>query len=166
MFGSGRGSIGRQPRAFDRREIVESIRSTWEGILREPADLAALEGLATDYINEAQAMWMGQGASMDLEAFLKEKLRAHARYRYLYEKLPAGMSEREYMARFDNTTAAFGLRETVARPAADQAAAKGIGQESFAQGLSKSRPVRRKGGGTFTQRFAQTLASMGGLGRS
>lgn len=165
--GGGRGGgVSRQPRPFDKREIRENVRRYLERTLREPAADAQINQLVTEYITEAQAFWMGNGGSVDISAFLQERVRGLDRYRLLYDQKPAHMSEGEYMSQFDNTAAAFGLRADQSNRQVVKAASAGVAPQGFRERLSKSLPVRRQGQGRFSQQLAETVGQLGALGRS
>jgi len=160
--GSGRGSGSGSGRggdiAYDREMLIESIRNHWRSILLE--DCPDPAGLADQYIQEATAFW-GQGGTLDLDTWVRNKIRASGRYRTLYARLPASMSEEEYLAQYLGTARQLGLNERWTMTQVEAGLQSGAAPQGFAERLTQTPQYAASNVGAFAQQYAQLVRSLG-----
>jgi len=162
--GSGSGG-GRAPAAFDRAQLTEKATDRWRGLLLEEPDEATLTQLVSDYIAQANAFWMQDGGSLDFDTFVVNKVRAQDRHTFLYKKKPDFQSESEYMGGFRQTVSQFGMNDRAALRETEAGAHSGVGLAGFGERVEKTREARLINTGTYSQKFAASMAQTG-IGRT
>ena len=157
--GSGGGGAGRSAITFDRNQLLESARDRWGGLMLETPD--EIEGIVDQYIKEANSFWMNKGGQLDFDTYLVNQMRATPRYKTLYRRKQSFETEEEYMARYRGTVAQFGLNERATQRETTAGLRSGAGAAGFASRVSRTREAQLQPG--FSQRLAQTVASLGPL---
>ena len=151
--------------AFDRAQLAEQVTERWRSLLLEEPDQATIDSIVSDYISQANAFWMKEAGRLDLDTFIVNRVRATTRYTYLYEKKPDFQSEGEYMQGFKQTTARFGLGSTATLRETEAGAHSGVGLAGFGERVGRTREARLTNAGTYSQRFAASMAQSG-IGRT
>ncbi len=159
--GGGGGGGGRAALAWDRRQLMESARERWRGVLLEEAGDDTLTKHITDYINESNSFWINEGGRLDFDAFLMERIRATDRHKLLYKQKADFQSEAEYISGYRNAVSQFGLNPNTAIKQVESGAKAGAGLEGFTERVGRSAEVRAASTGSFSQRFAQMMAASG-----
>lgn len=158
----GRGGAGRTNRAFDRDQLIEAGADRWKGLmLEDPADI---ERYVDQYIDRANAFWVGEGGSLDFDTFLVNKMRETSRYKTLYQKKAPELTEEEYMARYRGVAESFGINQTATRRETEAGLRAGVGQAGFQERVEKTREARLANTGRFSQQLASQMAQMGAMG--
>lgn len=163
--GPGRGAVGRSAIVFDRAELTEGATERWRGMLLEPPDDAAIDGLVSDYMKDANAFWMKEAGRRDFDTFVLDRIRQQPRYNYLYSKKPGFQSEAEYMTGFRNVVAGAGVNPTAGLREIEAGASSGAGLAGFGERVSRTREARLVNVGGFGNQLAQNMAASG-LGRT
>ena len=161
--GSGGGGGGGGGAAFslDRDAVIENIRNVWRPLmLEEPGNVGQL---ADAFIREVKA-FRRKGGQLELQTWVKGKIRETPRFSMLYSKLPESLAEEEYIGGFTQVARGFGFRDDVATGFIEAGAEAGAGLEGFATQVSRSREASLTS--RFAQRMAQASASLGALAAS
>ena len=154
--GGARGPV------FDRDLAIENITNTWRNLLLEEPDNAG--ALAGAYITEATA-FARRGGRLDLETWTRKKVRASGRYALLYGKKPESMSEDQYVGQYRQTVGQFGLGERPALRETEAGMTSGAGLAGFSERVGGGREAMLTQGGSWSQKFAASVNSLGALGR-
>lgn len=165
---SGRGSsggVGRQGLVFDRKQLAEEVTNRWRGLLLEEPDDATLSKIVNGYINDANSFWMNEAGQLDFDTYVVDRIRGEDRYNFLYEKKPEFQSESEYMTGFRQTASQFGMNDRATLREVEAGAHSGAGLQGFGERVSRTAEVRAGSTGSYSQRFASTMAQSG-LGRT
>lgn len=160
----GGGGGGRDPLAFDRRQLAEDATNRWRGLLLEEPDDATLDSLVSDYIGKANAFWMQDAGRLDFDTFVVDQVRATDRHQTLYSKKPEFQSEDEYMGGFRQSVSQFGLGSSAELREVEAGATSGAGLSGFTERVSRTREARLAAGGGFSRQLANQMAQMGDLG--
>ena len=163
--GGGSGGAGRAALAFDRAQLAEEATNRWRGLLLEEPDQATLDSLVGDYISEANAFWMKEAGRLDYDTYVVDRVRSTDRHTFLYDKKPEFQSEAEYMGGFRQTVGQFGFNDRAALRETEAGAHSGVGLAGFGERVGRTSEARLASTGSYSQRFAQSMASSG-LGRT
>ena len=159
----GGGGVTRQPVAFDRAELTESIRGQWRSWMRE--EPGNLEGLVSEFEASANAAWLNRGERKNLEVWIKNRMRSTSRYDLLYGKKDQSQSEEDYLGGFLSAEQ-FGLHPRVANREVVRGLTNDPAPASFTESVAFGRDVQALGQGTFSRRFAQMIDGLGSLQRA
>lgn len=162
--GRGRGSGGRADLVFDEAQLQNRARAEWrELMLEEPDDV---EGLVNKFLREANSFWRKQGGQLDFTTFIFEEAKKTGRYKNLYRKKPEFQSEAEYRAGFQSTAAGFGLSPGETLRQVESGMGSGASLTGFSRRVQRGRENEINQQGSFSQRFANGISQLGGIGRS
>lgn len=161
----GGGGAGRAEMVFDRAKLAEEVTNRWRGLLLEEPDDATRNKIVNGYITDANGFWMNEAGQLDFDTYVVDKIRAQDRYSFLYEKKPEFQSEAEYMSGFRQTVGQFGMNDRATLREVEAGAHSGAGLQGFGERVSRTAEVRASTGGSYSQRFASTMAQSG-LGRT
>ena len=155
------GGVGARGPTFDRDLVIENITAIWRHLLlEEPANVGKL---ADNYITEAKA-FARRGGSLNLETWSRNQVRETGRFATLYEKKPESQSEDDYINGFRGVVGQFGFNERASTRFIESGLTSGAGLQGFANRVGASRPASLINQGAWSQRFAQSVASLGALG--
>jgi len=157
--GGGGGSVGP---IFDRNLVIENITNKWRSLLLE--EPGTVGQLADNYIAEAKA-FARRGGSLSLETWTLGKIRDTGRYKTLYGKKPESLSEDQYIGQYRQTVTQFGMNEHESTRQIKAGMRSGAGIAGFAERVSGTSQAMLSNQGGWSQRFAQSVASMGLAGR-
>jgi len=155
----GGGGVGVQ---YDKKQVMEAINNQWRSLmLQEPSDTA---GLADSYITAAQA-FRRRGGNLDLDTWVRGKIRDTGRYRTLYDRKPSFQSEEQYINQYTQAAGQFGLNERWTSQQIESGMTSGAGIAGFTERVGGTSEARLSNMGGWSQRFAQHINSMGAAGR-
>ena len=144
---------------FDRKAIRQQMTDRYRFHMVEDAPDA--DDLTDAYIREST----GSRLHLNVDSWLSDRLSKTARWKMLYDKKPAHMSETEYMGSLRGATQGLGFSGGVASRELVSGASSGQSVEGFRQRVSGSREAQVANRGDFSQRLARTVQSLGPLGR-
>ena len=154
--GGSRGPV------FDRDLVIENINNVWRNLLiEEPGDTGTL---ADQYITQATG-FARQGGSLNLETWIRKQVRDTRRYQTLYGKKPESMSEDQYIGQYRQSVGQLGINERQATKQIEAGLKSGAGVAGFTERVASTGQARLANQGTWSQRFAQSIQSMGAAGR-
>ncbi len=162
--GGSRG-VGRTARVFDRDQLVEASTDRWKGLMFEDPDDSTINSLVDGYTSKGNAFWMKQGGNLDFDTYIVNEMRKTERYKTLYAKKAAHLSEEEWMSRYRGTVERFGLGEQATRREVEAGLTSGAGVAGFSERVGRSAEARAINQGSYSQRFAASMAQSG-LGRT
>jgi len=157
----GRGSAARTAQTFDRRELARAAMERWRGELMEEPDDKELERLVSGYIKDANAFWVGKAGRLDFDTYIMDNLERTPRWSTLYSKKPPAMTPAEYRAQYQQSVGQFGLSSRTAQKQVESGLTSGAGVAGFTERVSRTREARTINAGTYSQRFAQSMAQSG-----
>jgi hypothetical protein len=155
------GGGGRTSPTFDRRLLRENFTEEWRSkLLVAPPEL---DRLVDAYIQEATSFYLTTGTQTNWQAWLLEQIRQNPRYRTMYAQKPEGMSEDEYLGRYQNVAQQFGLRPWSETAATERGMTSGSNVGAFAEGLGQSREYQAGHIGDLSRAFQNTFSQLGVL---
>ena len=163
--GGGGGGAGRAALVFDRAQLAEEATNRWRGLLLEEPDQATLDSIVNGYVTDANGFWMKEAGRLDFDTYVLNKIRAQDRHSYLYKKKPEFQSESEYMGGFRQTVGQFGMGSRATLRETEAGAHSGVGLAGFGERVEKTREARLINSGTYSQKFASSMAQSG-IGRT
>lgn len=155
-MGAPRGSgSGRGGQVFDKAQMDEYITRSWGSLmLQEPPP-----GLTKRFIKASNAFW-AQGGSLDLETWLKDQMRATARYRVLYGRKDPSMSEEQHLSLYSGLARQTGVRPALVTRFTVRGAAGAGAPAAFANMLTETAEVQGLGTGQLSRQFAQIVSGI------
>lgn len=156
--GRGRGS-GSSGMRFDQDYLVQTITDWWRQNMVEPP--SNVNSLVAEYVVASRNF----GSALNLDAWLWQRARKEPRYTVLYGRKPAELSEAEYIGQLRGVAEQAGLSGGAFNEQVTAGAQAGQSAQGFASRVSDLRQVRTGNLGLFSRKVAQTVASLGSLGR-
>ena len=160
----GRGRAARDPLVFDERQLSMLASDEWRTALLEDPDDATVTQIVSDYLTEANAFWLREAGRLDFNTFVTDRINTTDRHKFLYEKKPEHLSDREYMSGFQQVVGQFGFGGQTALREIEAGAVSGAGLAGFGERVGRTREARLAAGGGFSRQLASQMSQMGVLG--
>jgi len=157
--GGGGGRTGPVAPVFDRARLADSAVGIWRGLLlEEPGNV---DRIVDEYVGRATSFLMNEGGRLDFETFVLGKARSTAKYRTLYQNKAPGVSEQGHLAQYLDAYRRLGLADRGMAEAVTAGAQSGASVQGFSERLERTPEFMAANQGTFSQRFANTIAQLG-----
>lgn len=130
---------GRRGPVFDTAQLAEAVTNGWRHYLIDTPGNP--DEIAADYVAEATA-FASRGGNLDFQTWLLNTIRETDRYKTLYQRKPAELTEDDFIAQYRGTAESFGLDTTRTAGYIEQGMAAGASASGFRERLQNERAVQ------------------------
>lgn len=159
--GSGGGGATRTAQQYDKRELARAVQDYWREELMEEPDDGNVNAIVSGFIKDANAFWVGKAGRLDFQTYLADRVEKTERWGTLYEKKPEHLTTGEYRGQYQQAAGSFGMRNLSTQAEVESGLTSGAGVAGFTERVGRTREARAINQGSYSQRFAQSMASSG-----
>jgi hypothetical protein len=161
--GGGGAAQGRIAMPFDVEQLKNSATEQWRALLRTEIPESELSKIVADYMDAANAFWIGEAGQLDFQTYILGRIKDTARYNMLYGDKPEFFTDAEWALRYDQAVAQFGINATAGERQVIAGMTSGAGVAGFTERVGRTAEARLAPGrsGNFSQRVASLRSQMG-----